>query len=142
MTAANFSMQIPPEGADDELERLRVVVHHLARALESRPVIEQAKGILMARERCTEDEAFEMLRRASQRTNRRLADLARELVLKVSDRTERAHGFAYEVQERAAGLHETTARLSDTLSRTRKLVASLGDGDGAAPTPPDDTPHR
>jgi AmiR/NasT family two-component response regulator len=33
------------------------------------PVIEQAKGILIAQTGCTPEEAFDMLRRASQRSN-------------------------------------------------------------------------
>lgn len=53
---------------------------HLQRALESRATIEQAKGILVANERCTPDEAFEILRRASQRENRKLRSVAEDLV--------------------------------------------------------------
>jgi len=45
-------------------------------ALRSRDVIGQAKGILMAREQVTADEAFDMLRRASQRLNVKLRDVA------------------------------------------------------------------
>jgi AmiR/NasT family two-component response regulator len=48
--------------------------------LESLPVIEQAKGIVMAQTGCGPDEAFELLRRASQRTNVRVRDLATDLV--------------------------------------------------------------
>ena len=43
-------------------------------------MIGQAKGILMAREVCTPDEAFDILRRGSQRTNRKLRDVAQDLV--------------------------------------------------------------
>ena len=39
-----------------------------------------AKGILMARQSITEDQAFDILRRASQRTNVKLHDLAERLV--------------------------------------------------------------
>ena len=45
-------------------------------ALRSRDVIGQAKGILMERHRITDDQAFEMLKRASQRLNLRLAGVA------------------------------------------------------------------
>jgi GAF domain-containing protein len=51
----------------------------LRRALSSRDVIGQAKGILMERHRITADEAFEMLSEHSQRINRKLADVARTL---------------------------------------------------------------
>lgn len=52
----------------------------LERALETRGIIEQAKGILMARTGTDADQAFESLRRASQRSNRKVSDLAREIV--------------------------------------------------------------
>ena len=48
-------------------------------ALQSRDLIGQAKGILMAREGVGPDEAFDMLRRASQRVNLKLRDVARQL---------------------------------------------------------------
>jgi transcriptional regulator with GAF, ATPase, and Fis domain len=54
---------------------------HLNEALVSRGVIEQAKGMLMAGTRgMTADEAFDMLRRASQRENVKLRDIARRIV--------------------------------------------------------------
>lgn len=52
----------------------------LRRALETRTVIGQAQGILMARQGTTPDEAFDVLRRASQRTNRKLREVAAEIV--------------------------------------------------------------
>ena len=57
-----------------------VVVAQLHEALESRPVIDQAKGILMSQRACTADEAFAVLRHASQRLNRKVRDLAAEVV--------------------------------------------------------------
>ena len=52
--------------------------------LESLPVIEQAKGILMAQRRCGPDEAFELLRRASQRANVKVHVLAAQIVGQVA----------------------------------------------------------
>ncbi|MBO4160462.1 GAF and ANTAR domain-containing protein [Micromonospora antibiotica] len=49
-------------------------------AMESRAVIEQAKGIIMGQRRCTADEAFGILAKLSQDTNRRLRDVAAALV--------------------------------------------------------------
>ena len=49
-------------------------------ALESRGVIEQAKGILMASSGCDAEKAFDILRRASQRENRKLHTIAEEVV--------------------------------------------------------------
>jgi GAF domain-containing protein len=53
---------------------------NLERALQSRDVIGQAKGLLMEREGCSADEAFDMLRRESQRRNEKVIDIARILV--------------------------------------------------------------
>jgi hypothetical protein len=50
---------------------------HLRRAIESRDIIGQAKGILMNRRGVDADEAFAILRRVSQDLNVKLADLAR-----------------------------------------------------------------
>ena len=52
----------------------------LRQAMASRAVIEQAKGVLMATRRCTADEAFGVLVRTSQRENRKLREVAEELV--------------------------------------------------------------
>ncbi len=55
-------------------------------ALASREIIGEAKGILMQQQTCTREEAFDILRRASQRENRKLRDLAETLVLAVEAR--------------------------------------------------------
>jgi GAF domain-containing protein len=52
----------------------------LRTAMQTRAVIEQAKGILMRDERCTADEAFRLLVRASNASNRKLHDIALSLV--------------------------------------------------------------
>jgi GAF domain-containing protein len=56
-------------------------------ALETRDLIGQAKGILMAREQCDASTAFDILRRASQRTNRKLRDIAADLVASTTKET-------------------------------------------------------
>jgi AmiR/NasT family two-component response regulator len=43
-------------------------------------MIGQAQGILMERERITADQAFDILRRASQHLNIKLRDIAQQLV--------------------------------------------------------------
>ena len=58
---------------DDDFRDLR-------RALASQPVIDQAKGMLMARHGCTADEAFQLLRQASMRENRKIRDIACAIV--------------------------------------------------------------
>ena len=52
----------------------------LAEALRSRAVIDQAKGILMGARRCTAEEAFDILVRLSQQSQRKLRDVAQALV--------------------------------------------------------------
>jgi response regulator NasT len=54
--------------------------HSLQGAFGRRAVIEQAKGILMARQGVNGDAAFEMLREHSQRGGRKLADIAAAVV--------------------------------------------------------------
>ena len=56
------------------------LVEQMQAALASRAVIEQAKGILMEREACDADQAFELLRSTSQRMNRKLREIAEDLV--------------------------------------------------------------
>jgi response regulator NasT len=54
--------------------------HNLQGAFGRRAVIEQAKGILMARHALTAEKAFEMLREHSQHNSQRLADVASAIV--------------------------------------------------------------
>ena len=56
------------------------LVQQLAQALATRPVIDQAKGILMRDRGCTAHEAFDLLMFASRRSNRKLRDIAQDIV--------------------------------------------------------------
>ncbi len=56
------------------------VAEQLQQAMQSRAVIEQAKGILMGQRRCTSEEAFDMLVGLSQGANRKLREVAEALV--------------------------------------------------------------
>jgi GAF domain-containing protein len=56
------------------------MTQQLQEALTSRAVIDQAKGILMAKNGGGADEAFNVLRTRSQNENRKLRELAQELV--------------------------------------------------------------
>ena len=68
------------------------VVHNLQMALESRAVIEQAKGVVHAELRVSVDEAFQLLSRASQNTNQKVRDIAAKLVHgEISPRRLRVH---------------------------------------------------
>lgn len=59
----------------------------LQQALASRAVIDQALGILMALNHCNHDTAFAILRSSSQQQNRKLREIASELVATVSGET-------------------------------------------------------
>ena len=70
---------------DDEFEDLR-------RALATQPVIDQAKGMLMARHGCSADEAFQLLRQASMRENRKIRDIATAIVEAIGRQDTAAEG--------------------------------------------------
>ncbi len=61
-------------------EDLQQVAAQLEHALSSRSVIDQAIGILMAQERCDPAAAFDLLRRHSQNHNRKLREVAADLL--------------------------------------------------------------
>jgi GAF domain-containing protein len=65
--------------ADAHTSAVRLA-EQMRQAMESRAVIDMAKGVLIARHHCTPEEAFAILSRASQNGNRKLRDLARALV--------------------------------------------------------------
>lgn len=60
------------------------LTEQLRTALSSRSVIDQAIGILIRDRRCSADEAFDVLRAASQRRNVKLRIVAREMVTAMS----------------------------------------------------------
>jgi AmiR/NasT family two-component response regulator len=64
----------------DELQALREEAESLAEALAARKVIERAKGLLMAKEQLSEQDAFARLRRASQASGRPLRVIAEAVV--------------------------------------------------------------
>jgi GAF domain-containing protein len=70
----------------------RQLSEQLTQAMQSRAVIEQAKGILMARTaHLSADEAFDLLRKASQRENVKLREIAQRIVDRGAGE-ERLHG--------------------------------------------------
>jgi GAF domain-containing protein len=60
--------------------RARDMADNLQTALETRGVIDQAKGILMDRHKLTADQAFQVLAQMSMKTNRKLRAVADDLV--------------------------------------------------------------
>lgn len=72
---AGFAFSSAQTHEDDERRAA-----NLHAALATREIIGQAQGILMERERITSDQAFDILRRASQHLNVKLRDIAQTLV--------------------------------------------------------------
>lgn len=70
----------PARTAHSDLDECQAEVEDLKAALQSRPVIDQAKGVLVAETGCTPDEAFGLLSTASQRANRKVRDIAEAIV--------------------------------------------------------------
>jgi len=74
--SAYLSVAVAMAHRRDEVDRREAALH---RGLSTRDVIGQAKGILMERQRLSAGDAFDVLRRTSQRLNRKLADVAQHL---------------------------------------------------------------
>ena len=66
------------------LTRDSTLLNQMDEALNSRTVIDQALGIVMAEQRCTASTAFNLIRRESQNTRRPLRDVAAALVERIT----------------------------------------------------------
>ena len=62
-------------------------VARLQARLETMPVIEQAKGMIMDQEGCTAEQAFDLLRKASQSSNVPIRELAALMVARHTGRS-------------------------------------------------------
>ncbi len=79
----------------EEFMALRKENEDLKRTLEGRKVIERAKGILMEREKISEQQAFGRIQRASMNTRRPMAEIAQAILV--------AEEVGAKSQERAGG---------------------------------------
>jgi GAF domain-containing protein len=77
-------------------------------ALESRTVIDQAIGIVMAQQRCAADDAFAILRSASQNRNKKLAEIALEIVTAVGGSSPARSHFQDMAENKAADVPRTS----------------------------------
>jgi len=64
-----------------QFQVLRKEINDLKVALETRKVVEQAKGILMKRANLSEAEAFRKMQQQSQDENRKLIDIAQAIIM-------------------------------------------------------------
>jgi len=78
--AGDTSRCAGPEDLQDEVHQLREEVAQLRAALARRPVIDLAKGVVMALTGCDETQAFRELSQISQTHNVKLFDLATALL--------------------------------------------------------------
>ena len=74
--AAFVAVAVAQSRRSADVDRRQAALH---RALSTRDVIGQAKGILMERQRLPAGEAFDLLRHASQRLNRKVTEVAHHL---------------------------------------------------------------
>jgi len=58
---------------------------HLRSALRSRAIVDSAVSLIMVHNRCSRDAAVELLQMASRSSNRRLHDIARDILQNASD---------------------------------------------------------
>lgn len=68
----------------ERVAAVNAVNEQLSTSIESRALIDQAMGVIMAIRRCTQDEALATLRQASQNQNVKLRDIARAIVADVT----------------------------------------------------------
>ena len=119
----------------DELAALREEAESLAEALAARKAIERAKGLLMAKEGLSEQDAFARLRKASQVSGRPLKVVAEAVVATLDGMSE--HPNATRARERIRALR--TGRPTGTarpLRRRRRLARpGLDDAQRGVPRP-------
>lgn len=75
----------------EQAELLYEETEQLKEALDRRPVIDVARGVLMATWSCTEEEAWQMLVRVSQHSNTKLHDVAEAVVTATQHKPIPAH---------------------------------------------------
>ena len=74
-----------------QLTQCQDLTEHMRSAMESRTSIDMAIGIIIAQNRCTQDEASAILKRASNARNIKLRHLAQDIVLQASGGTPTTH---------------------------------------------------
>ncbi|WBC13720.1 ANTAR domain-containing protein [Micromonospora sp. WMMA1998] len=86
-SAENFAAYAAVALANAHLyDSAATLARQMQEAMRSRAVIEQAKGIIMGERRCSADEAFALLSKLSQDSNRRVREVAEALVANATGR--------------------------------------------------------
>ena len=105
-----------PLGAEDTLgdtnQDLLIEVAQLRRAMQTRPVIDLARGVLMASFGLSAEDAWQVLVRVSQNTNTKLHEVADQLVSAVTGNPLR-EVFRRQIAETVAGLRALSAEVAE-----------------------------
>ncbi|GAA3979867.1 hypothetical protein GCM10022232_09860 [Streptomyces plumbiresistens] len=113
---------VPATGDADllaEVVELRAKNEQLARALASRAVIDQARGMVMALAPCSSERAWDVLVDVSQHCNIKLRDVAVALVVTTNDRT-LPEPIQRELRRALRGLHLADRTSTDVATRHRR----------------------
>ncbi|MFF4823230.1 ANTAR domain-containing response regulator [Streptomyces sp. NPDC001312] len=118
----------------ERLLQLQTEVEQLRRAISSRPVIDQARGVLMATHACTAEQAWDVLREASQRSNTKLHAVAAAITAGARDDGPAPPRKIRSALRTALARHTGPAR---THPGTETARTHRGHGDGPATGVPD-----
>ena len=66
-----------------EYQALKDELTQVKNSLEERKIIDRAKGILMQHKSCSEDDAYQLLRKSAMQTNQRIVDVAKSLIASI-----------------------------------------------------------
>ena len=104
---------------DDLVEQLTAERDQLAHALESRIVIEQAKGVLAERYHMSVEDAFLLLRKSARGARMRIHDLAEQVVRGPETPQAVLRGMAGDSRLRASAMRERTEATAETTEALR-----------------------
>jgi hypothetical protein len=108
-----------------EVTELRERVAQLQTALETRIVVEQAKGILAERFKLSVDDGFLLLRYAARSSRTNLHDLATEIITTGATPSSVTVAMARQQRWRAAGQRERSEAQREQASHERARVERL-----------------
>jgi hypothetical protein len=106
-------------GLQERIEALTTERDQLQEALQSRIVIEQAKGILAERFHLTVDDGFLLLRRSARTARVKIHDLSREIVSSRETPPAVPRAMARDSRLRAAAMRERTEATAETTERVQ-----------------------
>lgn len=126
--------RLPREDVLDELVRLRALVAQLQAALESRTIIELAKGVLSERLHLSPPQAFELLRFAARSERMRVQELAKMVAYETRTPQQIVRALAREAVWRSRAQRERNdlvrERVERMLSAHEQQLARLPAGKG------------